>query len=54
VRTDVVNGEDVRMFSAPAARPSCSKRRRRSASTECAAGSTLIATSRPSRASRAQ
>src|SRR5688500_197302 len=41
-------------FSAAAARASCSNRASRSGSVEKAAGSTLIATSRPRRASRAR
>src|SRR5262249_30907013 len=41
-------------FKTPAARASCSNRRRRSASAEREVGRTLIATSRPSRVSRAR
>ena len=52
----VADVEEAQMwgwFSADAARASCSKRRRRSGSAATPAGSTLIATVRPRRVSRA-
>ena len=54
VGADVVDGGMFGWLRAAAARASCSKRRSRSASAENDAGSTLMATSRLSRVSRAR
>jgi hypothetical protein len=54
MRPDVVDDRDVGWLSSPAAFASCSNRRRRSASDENDAGSTLIATSRERRGSFAR
>ena len=51
---EVVDRRDVGWLRTPAARASCSKRFSRSGSCENDAGSTLIATSRPRRGSRAR